>query len=41
MTVNDIDSSLCTHIVYAYLGITDSYKVHVLDPYLMVDLRKF
>lgn len=35
MTVNDIDSSLCTHLVYAYLGITTSYEVNVLDPYLM------
>jgi len=41
MTVNDIDSSLCTHIVYAYLGITDNYQVHILDPYLMVDLHDF
>jgi len=38
MTVSDIDSSLCTHIVYAYLGITESNTVNILDPYLMDDL---
>ena len=36
-----IDSSLCTHIVYAYLGINESYKVDILDPYLMIDLSKY
>lgn len=39
MTVNDIDSSLCTHIVYAYLGITETNTVNILDPYLMDDLN--
>jgi len=40
MTVDDIDPSLCTHIVYAYLGINNvSYKVDILDKYLMVDLH--
>jgi chitinase len=39
MTVDNIDSSLCTHIVYAYLGITDSNTVSILDPYLMEDLN--
>jgi chitinase len=39
ITVNDIDSSLCTHIVYAYMGITDNYQVFVMDPWLMDDLH--
>jgi chitinase len=39
MTVDNIDSSLCTHIVYAYLGITDTNTVSILDPYLMEDLN--
>lgn len=44
MTVNDVDSSLCTHIVYGYLGITTSSEVSIPDDYLMVqqhDLTKF
>jgi len=39
MNVEDIDSSLCTHLVYAYLGITDSYTINVLDPWLMEDSK--
>lgn len=36
----EIDSSLCTHIVYAYFGIeAASHELKWLDPYLMKDLH--
>jgi len=44
MTVDDVDSSLCTHVVYAYLGSSAAGEVTLPDPYLMVDkedLAKF
>lgn len=44
MTVDDVDSSLCTHIVYAYMGVTASSEIFIQDPWLMVekhDLTKF
>lgn len=37
----DLDSTLCTHIVYSYFGIEPTtHEIQILDPYLMVDIRK-
>ncbi|XP_054155842.1 chitinase-like mite allergen Der p 18.0101 [Oppia nitens] len=37
MTVDDIDSTLCTHIVYSYQGIDTDLTVKIMDPWLMKD----
>ena len=38
---SEIDTTLCTHIVYSYFGIDENtHELLMLDPYLMKDLRK-
>jgi chitinase len=39
MTVEDVDSSLCTHIVYAYLGVSTANEIFLPDSYLMIDKK--
>jgi chitinase len=43
-SVENIDSTLCTHVVYAFFGISDDHKIEVLDPHLqneLHDIEKF
>ncbi|KAH9425676.1 hypothetical protein DERP_004892 [Dermatophagoides pteronyssinus] len=40
MDPEDIDTSLCSHIVYSYFGIdASSHEIKLLDQYLMITLR--
>lgn len=39
MTVDDVDSSLCTDIVYGYMGITPNSEVSIPDNYLMIEKK--
>lgn len=32
--VNDIDPTLCTHLIYSFFAITSDATVRILDPYL-------
>ncbi|XP_054155843.1 chitinase-like mite allergen Der f 18.0101 [Oppia nitens] len=44
ITVTDVDSTLCTHIVYGYLGVTSGSKIFIDDPDLLIkrkDLEHF
>lgn len=38
-SVENIDSSLCTHVVYAFFGLSDDNKIEVLDTHLQIELN--
>lgn len=39
-TVDDIDPTLCTHMIYTFVGIQRDGNIRLLDEYLDIDLRK-
>ena len=41
-TVDDIDPSICTHLIYAFVALNpETYTVKVFDPYLDITLKNF
>ncbi|XP_033215191.1 acidic mammalian chitinase-like [Belonocnema kinseyi] len=35
--ISDIDATLCTHLIYAFIGVFDNGTIHILDPWLDID----
>lgn len=40
-TVSDIDASLCTHLIYSFVGINTDGSINLLDSYLAVNSGNF
>jgi hypothetical protein len=39
--VENIDPNLCTHLIYAFVGINSSAQVYLLDPWNDIDLGEY
>ncbi|XP_022920930.2 acidic mammalian chitinase-like [Onthophagus taurus] len=40
-SISNIDPYLCTHIVYAFVGLNSNFTINILDPWQGVDLAGF
>ncbi|VEN63793.1 unnamed protein product [Callosobruchus maculatus] len=39
--VADIDPSLCTHLIYSFIGLYANGSIRLLDPFLDIDRKNF